>query len=93
MLPLLHFVGTLPLTVGFLAQTIVLAAALREKDKPVIIQSLVLFGALSLITVGALMRPKSPPNLTADIISCLGAIFLLAPGAQALLKLFGKNQG
>ena len=93
MLHLLHLVGTLPLMVGFLAQAIVLTATLRQKDKPTVVQSLVLIAALGLITIGALMRPKSPPNLTADIISCLGAILLLAPGVEALLKLYGKNKG
>lgn len=93
MLHFLHVIGTLPLIVGFLAQAIVLTAALREKDKPTISQSIVLIGALGLITVSALMRPKSPPNLTADSMGCLGAILLLAPGVEALLKLYGKNKG
>ena len=87
MLHLLHLVGSYPLAIGFVAQIIVLLASLKDKDRKAIIQSLLLLGALALILVSVLLRPKSPPNLPADAVACVGALFLLTPGIEALLKL------
>ena len=87
MLHLIHFLGSFPLAVGFAAQVIVLTASVKDRDKKAIVQSLILMGALALILVSVLLRPKSPPNLTADLISCAGALLLLTPGVEALLKL------
>ena len=88
----LHFVGGYPLAIGFVAQIIVLLASWKDKDKKAIVQSLILMGALALILVSVLLRPKSPPNLTADAIASLGALFLLTPGVEALLKLRHYDQ-
>lgn len=84
---MIHFIGSFPLAIGFAAQIIVLTASCKDQDRKAIIQSLILMGALALILVSVLLRPKSPPNLTADLISCAGAVFLLTPGVEALLKL------
>ena len=70
MLHFLHTLGTLPLMAGFVAQIIVVLASHKDGDRPALVQSLILMAALGLITAGALQRPKSPPNLPADVISC-----------------------
>jgi branched-subunit amino acid ABC-type transport system permease component len=69
------------------AQIIVLVSSSKDKDKKAVVQSLILMGALGLILVSVLLRPKSPPNPAADTIASLGALFLLTPGVEALLKL------
>lgn len=69
------------------AQIIVLVSSSKDKDKKAVVQSLILMGALGLILVSVLLRPKSPPNPPADAIASLGALFLLTPGVEALLKL------
>lgn len=89
----IHTLGTLPLLAGFVSQIVVVLASRKDDDKPALIQSLVLMVALGLITYGALQRPKSPPNLTADLISCAGALLLLSPGIEALIKLRKKEKG
>ncbi len=88
----IHTLGTLPLLAGFVSQIVVLLASRKDGDKPALIQSLLLMVALGLITYGALQRPKSPPNLTADLISCVGALLLLSPGVEALIKLRHKEE-
>ena len=93
LLHILHTLGTLPLMAGFVAQIIVVLASHKDGDRPALAQSLMLMLALGLITAGALQRPKSPPKLSADLISCAGALFLLTPGVAALIKLRGKEQG
>ena len=87
LIQLVHFVGSFPLAIGFAAQIIVLLASIKDKDKKAILQSLILMGALALILASVLLRPKSPPNLTADWVASAGALFLLTPGVEALLKL------
>lgn len=92
MLHLIHFIGSFPLAIGFVAQIIVLTASIKDKDRKATVQSLILMGALALILVSVLLRPKSPPNLTADLIAGAGALFLLTPGVEALLKLRRYDQ-
>ena len=53
------------------------------KDKKAAVQGSILMGALGLIVVSILPRPKSPPSLAADSLTSLGALFLLTPGVQA----------
>lgn len=89
----IHTLGTLPLLAGFLSQITVILASRKDGDKASLIQSLLLMGALGLITFGALQRPKSPPNITADLICCLGALLLLTPGIEALIKLRRTETG
>ena len=76
-----------------IAQIIVVLSSLKDKDKKAAIQGSILMGALALILVSVLLRPKSPPNLMADSLASLGALFLLTPGVQALLKLRQKEKG
>ena len=76
-----------------LAQVTVVLSSLKDKDKKAAVQGLLLMGALGLIVVSILLRPKSPPNPLADSIGSLGALFLLTPGIQALLKLRQKEKG
>ena len=79
-----------------IAQVIVVLSSLKDKDKKAAIQGLILMGALGLILASILLRPKSPPNPVADSLASLGALFLLTPGVEALLKLRGydrKKQG
>ena len=92
LLHILHTLGTLPLLGGFLSQIIVLLASRKDGDKPAFVQSLILMVALGLITYGALQRPKSPPNLTADLVSSAGAVLLLSSGVEALIKLRRKDE-
>ena len=82
----LHLLGSYPLLIGFFAQVVVLIGALKSKEKPIIVQTLVLMGALGLVMTAILLRPKSPPNLMADLFGCAGAAFLLAPAVEALRK-------
>ena len=77
---------------GFVAQIVVVLASRKDGDRPALVQSLILMAALGLITAGALQRPKSPPNLPVDLISCAGALLLLTPGVAALIKLVGKEK-
>lgn len=92
MLHFLHLLGSFPLAVGMTAQIIVLLSSLKDEDKKAVVQSLILMGALGLILVSVLLRPKSPPNPAADAIASLGALFLLTPGVKALLKLRGYDR-
>lgn len=87
MLHIVHLLGSYPLAVGFVAQIMVLLASRKDNDKKAVIQSLILMGALGLILASVLLRPKSPPHPAADAIACVGALFLLTPGIEALLKL------
>ena len=75
------------------AQIIVVLSSFKDKDKKAATQGLILMGALGLIVASILLRPKSPPNLAADSLASLGALFLLTPGIQALLKLRQKEKG
>jgi len=92
LLHFLHLLGSFPLAVGMAAQIIVLVSSVKDKDKKAVVQSLILMGALGLILVSVLLRPKSPPNPPADAIASLGALFLLTPGVEALLKLRGYDR-
>ncbi len=76
-----------------IAQIIVVVSSLKDKDKKAAVQGSILMGALGLIVVSILLRPKSPPNPVADSFASLGALFLLTPGIQALLKLRQKEKG
>ena len=76
-----------------IAQVTVVLSSLKDKDKKAAVQGLLLMGALGLIVVSLLLRPKSPPNPVADSLASLGALFLLTPGVQALLKLRQKEKG
>lgn len=73
-----------------IAQITVVLSSL--KDKKAAIQGSILMGALGLVLVSVLLRPKSPPNLMADSLASLGSLFLLTPGVQALLKLRQKEE-
>ena len=86
MLHLLHALGSYPLLIGFFAQVVVLIGALKSKEKPVIAQTVVLMFALGLVMTSITQRPKSPPNIRADLFGCAGAMFLLAPAVEALRK-------
>ena len=93
LLPIIHTLGTLLLLAGFVSQITVVLASRKDGDKAALVQSLILMGALGLITYGALQRPKSPPNLTADLICCAGALLLLTPGIEAMIKLRRTESG
>lgn len=86
MLHYLHLLGSYPLLVGFFAQIVVLIGAVKSKEKPIIAQTIVLMFALGLVTTSITQRPKSPPDLRADLFGCAGALFLLAPAVEALRK-------
>ena len=66
-----------------IAQVIVVLSSLKDKDKKAAVQGSILMGALGLILVSILLRPKSPLNPAADSLASLGALFLLTPGVQA----------
>ncbi len=74
------------------AQVTVVLSSLKDKDKKAAVQSAILMGALGLILVSVLLRPKSPPDLTADLTASVGAVLLLTPGVEALMKLRGYDQ-
>lgn len=86
MLHFLHFLGSYPLLIGFFAQVVVLVGALKSKEKPIIVQTIVLMLALGLAMTSLTLRPKSPPALMADLFGCAAAVFLLAPAVEALRK-------
>ena len=75
-----------------IAQITVVLSSLKDKDKKAAIQGSILMGALGLVLVSVLLRPKSPPNLMAASLASLGALFLLTPGVEALPKLRQKEE-
>lgn len=92
MLHFIYLLGSYPLLVGFFSQVVVLLGAIKSKEKPIIAQTLGLMFALGLITVSILLRPKSPPDLMADLFGCGGAAFLLAPAVEAVRKQWKAKQ-
>lgn len=86
MLPIIHFVGTMPLLMGLVAQSVVLTCALRAHNRSAAVQAMVLMFALGMIGVSVMQRPKAPVDPRADFIGCAGAAGLLAPGVEALWK-------
>ncbi len=87
---LFHFVARAPLLVSLAAQVVVFAASLKSKDKATALQAVAMMLAVTLITVGIFLRPKPAPNPAADIVTCLAAILLVAPGVASLAKLRPK---
>ena len=53
------------------------------KDKKAAVQGSILIGALAVIVVSILLRPKLPLNPAAGSLASLGALFPLTPGVQA----------
>ena len=53
------------------------------KDKKAAVQGSILMGALAVIVMSILLRPKLPLNPAADSFTSLGALFPLTPGVQA----------
>lgn len=86
MMQAIHFVGTMPLLAGLIAQTVVLTCALRGHNKSAAVQAVVLMFALGMIGVSVMQRPRAPVDPRADFIGCAGATGLLAPGVEALWK-------
>ncbi len=77
--------------VSLIAQMIVFAASLKSKEREQTSQAVTMMLAISLITAGILIRPKAAPNTAADntaadAVTCVGAVFLLAPGVAALVN-------
>lgn len=84
---LIHQLAGYPDFFGLLAQGAVLGTALKRKNKAGIARSLLLIVALGLLAAATLFTPNPPPNLLPDLLSIGGAVFLLTPGVEALLKL------
>lgn len=83
-LPALHWLGTKPLTVSLVAQTIALVISLKKGEKSNMRQHVTLLVALTLIVVSLGMRPPSPLNLPADIMGTVAALLLLQPAIHAV---------
>lgn len=87
LIPILHWLGTKPLTVSLAAQAVVIALAITSKEKGQLIQSLVLSIGLVLAVVSISLRPPAPVRLLPDALGTGATLFFLAPAAQSLLKL------
>lgn len=88
---LLHTVGGYPLFLGLLSQFVVLAQAIKSREKPAIVQAALLILALSFASAALMLRPHSPPQFTPDLLGCFAAVFLLTPAVEAVRKMLAKK--
>ena len=83
----LHSVGSFSLLIGFCSQWVVLYGAVRSREKPAIIQAVLLLLALGSASLALAMRPHSPPQLIPDLLGCFAAVLLFAPAVEAVRKM------
>ena len=92
MLQFLHLIGSYPLAIGLFSQLVVLWGAWKSREKPAIVQALLLIGALGLASVSIKLRPHSPPQLLPDLLGCGAAALLFAPAVEAVRKMWAAQE-
>ena len=85
--PIVHWLGTKPLTVSLVAQSIVLILALKSRDKEKLVQSVILMVGLISVIVSIALRPPAPILTLPDVLGTVAAFLFLVPALQSLLKL------
>ena len=88
----LHFIGSYSLLIGLFSQIVVLAGAWKSREKPAIVQALLLIGALGLASASIKLRPHSPPQLIPDLLGCGAAALLFAPAVEAVRKMWAAKK-
>jgi len=88
----IHLIGSYSLLTGLFSQLVVLAGAVKRREKPAIIQALLLLAALGLDSGAIALRPHSPPQLIPDLLGCGAGLFLFAPAVEAVRKMWAAKQ-
>ncbi len=84
---IIHHIGSYSLLIGFCSQFVVLYGAVRNGEKPTIIQAILLILALGSASLALSLRPHSPPQLIPDLLGCFAALLLFAPAVEAVRKM------
>ncbi len=88
----IHFIGSYSLLIGLFSQFVVLAGAVKRREKPAIIQAILLITALGLDSGAIALHPHSPPKLIPDLLGCGAGLFLFAPAVEAGRKQWAAKQ-
>lgn len=88
----MHSIGSFSLLIGFCSQFVVLYGAIKSREKPAIIQAVLLILALGSASLALSLRPHSPPQLIPDLLGCFAALLLFAPAVEAVRKMRAQKQ-
>ncbi len=83
----IHWIGTKPLIISLVAQVVVLAVAMKRRDRGQLAESGVLAAGLVMVIVGIAMRPPQPEQTVPDVLGTLAAAMFLVPAVKSLSKL------
>ncbi len=88
----MHLLGTKPLLISLVAQTVVLGVAVKQRDKDQVRECIVLLLALGLVVGSIGLRPPSPPNRLADILGAVAALCFVSPAVLAVIKMRAQGK-